>query len=87
MNGGYTMTIDRFDLVDLLKGEIHIARIAGIINEYGDYDERVELHWGFGDWALLEWSGGQRFFIIESNNDEMSPGCTISVDEILDIVL
>jgi hypothetical protein len=79
------MEINSYELKQLLRGEINCTFI--VQDEYDDKDGCIFLSYGFGSCAWLEHEGGQNYFIVESDNDDMFPGETISVDEILDIVL
>ena len=83
------MDINEFELVKLLTDEIFAARnISYAISDNTSDDEiYAQLEFGNFQTVTLEWEGGQTFFIINSDTDEMFPGNTISVDEILDIVL
>jgi hypothetical protein len=91
------MDINHYELAELLKDDIYNATTRwyqGVQpgrsgNHSADYLEADVVWLGFGNFedVTLEWNGGQEFFIVESNCDEMFPGCTISVNEILDIVL
>jgi len=77
------MAINEYELNELLQDEIYKSSI-----QY-DEDDNPLLFVEFGNFedVTLEYVGGQEFFIYDSNTDEMFPGETISVDEILDIVL
>jgi len=83
------MEINEKDLVKLLDGEIYKAHVIWRKAHYdGDpTDDAAFLEWGTFENVTLEWIGGQDFFILGSDSDEMVAGFTISVDEILDIVL
>jgi hypothetical protein len=81
------MSINQKELVQLLEDDIFKARRIFELDDYGDpAAEYALIQWGFEE-CKLDWLGGQTYFIIESTSDEISPGETISVDEILDIVL
>jgi hypothetical protein len=85
------MTINEKELVELLEDDIFAARIVRetFSDNPDDDDIFVELEaytLGFAT-VTLEWNGGQEYFVYASNCDEMFPGETISVNEILDIVL
>lgn len=72
------MTINANELAELLEGDVQDARI-----ECG----MVKLEYGGFEYAALEWMYDQIFFVVDSNNDDLFPGETVDVDEILDIVL
>jgi hypothetical protein len=79
------MTINEHELKQLLRGEINCTFV--VHDEYNDKDGCLFLSYGFSNCVWLEYYGEQDFFIVDSDNDDMFPGETINVDEILDIVL
>ena len=83
------MDINEHELVKLLVDDIFAARTVRQQNSDYPADDDIlsELEFGNFETVTLEWEGGQTFFIVASDSDEMFPGDTISVDEILDIVL
>ncbi len=80
------MEINNSELVELLTDEVDEATlIAGRGFEYDGYTF-VEV-WGDFGWVHFIWTGNQIFEIMDTNSGQFEPGCTIDVNEILDIVL
>ena len=83
--------IDGYELAELLKGEILYSNTSRQIYNFGTPHETirlvVELVYGDDETVILEWENWQTFYVIYSNADDIIENCTISVDEILDIVL
>lgn len=85
------MSIDEYELAELLKGEIAYANTAREVLNFDTPKETttlfVELEYGDEETVTLEWEQGQMFYVHHSNADAIFENCSISVDEILDIVL
>jgi hypothetical protein len=82
--GEQTMNINDYELVKLLEDDVYHISLRDDDDRQASY---VDIIWGLASRAQLEHVGNQTFFITDSNNDDMFPGETICVDEILDIVL
>lgn len=81
------MEINTKELHELLHGEVYGARLTHEYDDNGDYQEYLELDFGKDETATLQWETGQIFYIDDANADDMFEGFTITVNEILDIVL
>lgn len=86
------MEINNSELIELIKDE---PEIAYVYNPYGSAAKRVGnkkysrivIYTTSGDLIVMQWQQGQTYKVSQSNNGEIHPNNTISVDEILDIVL
>ena len=85
------MEINAYELVELLDSEIFKAQVRSYPTRFDgtprSLDTFVELQWGDTNWVTLEWEGNQVFYIYASGSDDLELACSVSVDEILDIVL
>jgi hypothetical protein len=76
------MTINVYELKELLTGEITSTRITGKHNT-----PCLEIEYGDEEIVALEHMNDQTFWVTYSNADDIYHDSTISVDELLDIVL
>jgi hypothetical protein len=85
--GANEMKINGDELVELLSDEPQCK--AKWMQHDDEYDGLAYIDIdGMGGWAHLLWTGhAQLFEILDGNDGVFFPGCTIDVDEILDIVL
>lgn len=78
------MSIGQEELAELLTDEIF--RATAIDDEGHVFDDCICIEYGFTI-VYLQHVKWQEYYIVESDGNDMFPGSTISVDEILDIVL
>lgn len=78
------MRINQGELAELIKDEAGVKAESYFCHKSDSM--RITIVWGWSE-CILAHEHEQSYFVIESNSDEIFPGETISVNEILDIVL
>lgn len=80
------MELNQYELIELLEGEAVSATLWYTVQDANPW---MKLSWvqEYNEMAILRHNEDQTFTVMISRTAEMWKGATISVDEILDIVL